>query len=119
MIPTREHIAAFEKKEPLKTIRLVFAKAPSKHKHEADYGYSGDTLTIVVEGDGIGRADWSFCKDKVVWFYVEPEVRFRATIVWKKLLEPENRPKLIFTDMPNGLAVYDPATNKQERFNHE
>lgn len=118
MIPTKEQIARLEAKEPLKTIRLIFSKSPEEHAHEAEYGYSGDTLTIVIEGDGISRADWSFCKDKVVWFYLEPEAAFRATIIWKKLLEPDNLPKMILTDMPDGLATYNPKTGQQKRFPH-
>lgn len=99
------------------SVRFVVPENPKAHLHELDYPLAGECLTVVIENnDAIQRANLEFCKNRLVWIDCDEARRRRANVIFEELQKFENQPRLIFTDFPDGLQVFNPKTQGHRDF---
>nr|DAY71671.1 MAG TPA: hypothetical protein [Caudoviricetes sp.] len=99
------------------SVRFVVPENPKAHQHELDYPLAGECLTVVIENnDAIQRANLEFCKNRLVWIDCDEARRRRANVIFEELQKFENQPRLIFTDFPDGLQVFNPKTQGHRDF---
>lgn len=119
MLPTKDQIDTYNAQGGFSSVRFIVPEEVKFHRHEIDYPYSGECLTVVIEnGDVLQRADLSFCKNRNVWIDCDEVRRRRANVLFEELQKFENQPRLIFTDFEDGLQVFNPRTQGHRDFFH-
>lgn len=117
MLPDKKLIDKFNSFGGFSSVRLVVPENPKAHQHELDYPLAGECLTVVIENnDAIQRANLEFCKNRLVWIDCDEARRRRANVIFEELQKFENQPRLIFTDFPDGLQVFNPKTQGHRDF---
>lgn len=105
------------KPEHFAYVRFVFGDS-ANYEHEISYPLAGETLTVIVEDtDRLQEIDLTYCRCRVVWFYVPTADWRRATVLWNELLKLEHQPAAIYIDSSKGLFMYLPAQKKGVHFN--
>lgn len=117
MLPDKAMIDKFNSFGCFSSVRFVVPENPKAHQHELDYPLAGECLTVVIENnDAIQRANLEFCKNRLVWIDCDEARRRRANMIFEELQKFENQPRLIFTDFPDGLQVFNPKTQGHRDF---
>ena len=117
MLPDKAMIDKFNSFGGFSSVRFVVPENPKAHQHELDYPLAGECLTVVIENnDAIQRANLEFCKNRLVWIVCDEARRRRANVIFEELQKFENQPRLIFTDFPDGLQVFNPKTQGNRDF---
>lgn len=117
MLPDKAMIDKFNSFGCFSSVRFVVPENPKAHQHELDYPLAGECLTVVIENnDAIQRANLEFCKNRLVWIDCDEARRRRANVIFEELQKFENQPRLIFTDFPDGLQVFNPKTQGHRDF---
>jgi hypothetical protein len=117
VLPDKKLIDKFNSFGGFSSVRLVVPENPKAHQHELDYPLAGECLTVVIENnDAIQRANLEFCKNRLVWIDCDEARRRRANVIFEELQKFENQPRLIFTDFPDGLQVFNPKTQGHRDF---
>ena len=117
MLPTKDQIDTYNAQGGFSSVRFVVPENPKAHQHELDYPLAGDCLTVVIENnDAIQRANLEFCKNRIVWIDCDEVRRRRANVIFEELQRFQNQPRLIFTDFPDGLQVFNPKTQGHRDF---
>ena len=116
MLPDKAMIDKFNSFGGFSSVRFVVPENPKAHQHELDYPLAGECLTVVIENnDAIQRANLEFC-NRLVWIDCDEARRRRANVIFEELQKFENQPRLIFTDFPDGLQVFNPKTQGHRDF---
>lgn len=117
MLPDKAMIDKFNSFGGFSSVRFVVPENPKVHQYELDYPLAGECLTVVIENsDAIQRANLEFCKNRLVWIDCDEARRRRANVIFEELQKFENQPRLIFTDFPDGLQVFNPKTQGHRDF---
>ena len=117
MLPDKAMIDKFNSFGGFSSVRFVVPENPKAHQHELDYPLASECLTVVIENnDAIQRASLEFCKNRLVWIDCDEARRRRANVIFEELQKFENQPRLIFTDFPDGLQVFNPKTQGHRDF---
>lgn len=117
MLPDKKLIDKLNSFGGFSSVRFVVPENPKARQHELDYPLAGDCLTVIVENnDVLQRADLGFCKNRIVWIDCDEVRRRRANVIFEELQRFQNQPRLIFTDFPDGLQVFNPKTQGHRDF---
>ena len=117
MLPTKDQIDTYNAQGGFSSVRFVVPENPKAHQHELDYPLAGECLTVVIENnDVLQRAALEFCKNRNVWIDCDEVRRRRANVIFEELQRFQNQPRLIFTDFPDGLQVFNPKTQGHRDF---
>lgn len=117
MLPDKKLIDKIHSFGGFSSVRFVVPENPKAHQHELDYPLAGECLTVVIENnDVLQRANLEFCKNRNVWIDCDEARRRRANVIFEELQKFENQPRLIFTDFPDGLQVFNPKTQGHRDF---